>query len=412
MDDAATYQRVDSCRVCHEDALSPFLDLGAMPPANAFLDAPDDQETAIPLEVVVCENCSHVQLQHTVDPEVLFSDYHYFSSASTPLLDHYGDYAETVTDRYLDPEDLVVEIGSNDGVLLRQFGPEIETLGVDPAENVAEVAREHGVETITSLFDPSVARQIREERGAAQAICANNVVGHVHDLHGLMTGVDALLADDGVFVVEVPYLVDLLSNHQFDTIYHEHISYFSVRSFRRLVERFDMQVLDVDRVAVQGGTIRLHVGRTSAGGSPTRMATDLGRLELAMGLDGMAPYEEFAARTESIRDHLTTLLGTLGEDGSRIVGYGAPAKGNVLLNYCDVGTETLEYLTDTTPTKQGTYSPGMHLPVRSPEAFREDPPEYALMLPWNFQEAILERETAFREDGGEFVVPIPYVNVV
>jgi SAM-dependent methyltransferase len=405
-------QTCHECRVCGEDSLYPFLDLGSMPPSNGFVASPDEEEQFFPLEVVVCDACNHVQLQHTVDREFLFSEYHYFSSASDPLLEHFGAYADAVESKYLDDGDFVVEIGSNDGVLLSQFGETISTLGVDPAENVAEAARERGVETITELFAPDVAETIVAEYGTADAVCANNVVGHIDDLHGLMEGLDTLLAPEGVFVMEVPYLIDLLSNHQFDTIYHEHISYFSVRALERLVEQFDMQVVDVDRVDVHGGTIRAHIQRQSADRTPERIVSDLEHLELAMGLDRRETYDDFADRVERTRTRINTLLDLLDDEDVSIVGYGAPAKGNVLLNYCDIGPERLDYLLDTTPKKQGTYSPGMNVPVRSPEAFHDDPPEYAFLLAWNYKTAILEKEAAYRESGGQFVVPIPYVDVV
>lgn len=406
------YRTCDECRVCGEDALYPFLDLGAMPPSNGFLVSPDERERAFPLEVVFCEDCNHVQLQHTVDREFLFSEYHYFSSASEPLHEHFAAYADAVESRYLDSGDFVVEIGSNDGVLLRQFGDTISTLGVDPAENVAEAAREHGVETITELFSPGVAEHIRTEYGTADVVCANNVVGHIDDLHGLMRGIDAVLAPDGTFVVEVPYLIDLLSNHQFDTIYHEHISYFSVRALERLVEQFDMRIVDLDRIDVHGGTIRAHIQRQSAGRDAGRAVSDLTNLELAMGLHERDTYDDFRNRVERTRSRINTLLDRLKGDDVSIVGYGAPAKGNVLLNYCDIGPGTLEYLLDTTPKKQGTVSPGMNIPVRSPDVFYEDPPEYALLLAWNYKSAILEKETQYRDGGGRFIVPIPYVDIV
>jgi len=406
------YERIEQCRVCEEGGLYSFLDLGAMPPANGFVDDPDVEEPAYPLEVVVCDTCSHVQLQHTVDADILFKDYPYFSSASRPLFDHFGAYADAVESRYLNDGDFVVEIGCNDGVLLSQFDEAIDVLGVDPADNVTEAARGRGIDTVTALFGPDVAADIREGHGAASAVCANNVVGHIDDLHGLMTGIDTLLAEDGVFVVEVPYLVDLLSNNQFDTVYHEHISYFSIRAFQALVSQFDMQVLDVDRMPVHGGTVRVHIQRDSADRAPEGVVDDYRKLELALGLDGRAAYDEFAQRVERTRESVRALLESLGEGDASIVGYAAPAKGNVLLNYCDIGPETLDYLIDTTPAKQGTYSPGMNIPVREPDALREDQPEYAFLLAWNYKEDILANEADYREAGGQFVVPIPYVNVV
>lgn len=404
--------RRERCRVCRRSELYPFLDLGQHPPANGFVESPDVTEDFFPLEVVVCESCNHVQLQFTVERERLFSEYHYFSSASDPLFEHFGAYADAVSSRYLGDDDFVVEIGSNDGVLLSQFEDSVSTLGVDPAANVAEAAEERGVETLTAFFTPDVAVDIQAEYGDADAICANNVVGHIDDLHGLMEGIDTLLADDGVFVVEVPYLIDLLNNHQFDTIYHEHISYFSVRALSSLVEQFGMELVDVDRVDIHGGTIRAHIQRESADRTPRQIVEDLRTLELAIGLDRLDTYDDFADRVERTRSRINALFDRLNSDDVSIVGYAAPAKGNVLLNYCDIGPETLDYLTDTTPAKQGTYSPGMNIPVRAPDAFHENPPDYAFLLAWNYKDAILQKEANYREAGGQFVIPIPYVDIV
>jgi D-mycarose 3-C-methyltransferase len=215
-----------------------------------------------------------------------------------------------------------------------------------------------------------------------------------------------------VFVVEVPYLVDLLNNHQFDTIYHEHISYFSVRALSSLVEQFGMELVDVDRVDVHGGTIRAHIQRESAERTPRQIVEDLRTLEFAIGLDRLDTYDDFADRVERTRSRINALFDRLNSDDVSIVGYAAPAKGNVLLNYCDIGPETLDYLTDTTPAKQGTYSPGMNIPVRAPDAFHENPPDYAFLLAWNYKDAILQKEANYREEGGQFVIPIPYVDIV
>lgn len=399
------------CRICGEDTLYPFLSLGSMPPSNGFVGSPEEDEQYFPLDVVVCECCNHVQLRYTVDREFLFSEYHYFSSASDPLLEHFTAYAETVESEYLGSGDFAVEIGSNDGILLSQFSDEITTLGVDPAENVTEAARERGIETITAFFSPDVAETIRVDYGAADAICANNVVGHIDDLRGLMRGLDRLLAPDGIFVMEVPYLVDLLSNNQFDTIYHEHISYFSVRALERLVTQFGMELFDIDRIDIHGGSIRAYVQRESTDRRSSRKVRDLKKLELAMGLDRRETYDDFAQRVSQTRKRITTVLDLLREEDERIVGYGAPAKGNVLLNYCDVGPDTLEYILDTTPKKQGTLSPGMNIPVRSPDRFHEEPPQYAFLLAWNYQSAILAKESAYRDSGGQFIVPIPCVDM-
>lgn len=403
------YERRSKCRICLDPVLEDFLDLGEIPPANGFVSSPDQDEVYIPLVVSVCRNCSHVQLRNTVDRQFLFSDYPYFSSRSSPIEKHFETYADKITDRYLDNGDFVVEIGSNDGVLLKNF-ENVDILGIEPAENVAAVAEERGVPTRTDFFSEKIALDVASEERRAEVIMANNVVGHVDDLQDLMRGIDALLTDEGAFVVEVPYFVDLYNGGEFDTIYHEHISYFSMRSFAKLANSHGFTVADAERVQVHGGTIRVYMQRTEAVEERSALVEDLLTLERAMDLDQLDTYHEFADSVGRRREQIRELIQELSSRGD-IVGYGAPAKGNILLNYCDLGTDVIDFIADTTPAKQGSYAPGTNIPVRRPEEFEDADPDYALLLAWNYRDAILEKEREFRKDG-RFVIPIPHLDVV
>lgn len=409
----------DRCRVCGESALWEFLDLGLIPPANKFRAELDDEADPYPLVVVKCQNCHHVQLKHTVDRELLFSKYHYYSSNSGPLQAHFQEYAQELESSLLEHDDFVVEIGSNDGVLLREFGDSINVLGIDPAENVAAEASKYGVETITKFFSTDVANEVRRTDGKADVVLANNVVGHIDNIDELMRGISSLLAEEGHFIMEVRYLPDLLNTGAFESIYHEHISYFSVHSLKKLAEEYDMELTAVERIDIHGGSIRAYIRHKSsknAVGSGLEFkkdyVADLIDFEVGIGLSETSPYAEFADLTERRRDRIQALLRRLEKSNKSVVGYGAPAKGNVLLNYCGISSDQVQYITDTTPMKQGTYTPGTDIPVCSPEKFVNDYPDYALLLAWNYRQAILEQEADYREEGGRFIIPAPYLDVV
>lgn len=397
------------CRLCGADDFHPVINMGQMPPANGFRDTDSDDERYFPLEVVVCGSCSLVQLKHTVSREFLFSDYPYFSadSGSSP---HFESYAEMLRDRYLDDGDLVVDVGSNDGGLLACLDDDVGRLGIDPAENTAEAAEDRGITTVTEFFDGETAESVRETHGSADVLCANNVVAHIDDLHGFLTGVDELLAEDGVVVIEVPYLLDLVTETQLSTIYHEHISYFSIESLTNLLGKRDLVLTDIERLDRHGGSVRVHARRSSAADGESRQVTNLRALERSSRLNHPDTLDRFRARAERKRQTLRDLVIDLA-DGNRVVGYGASAKGNVLLNYCDLGPEHLEYIVDAMSAKQGTYSPGQNVPVRAPEAFRDSHPDYALVLAWNYADAIRDQETDFVDDGGDFVLPTPMADI-
>ncbi|MFC7076767.1 class I SAM-dependent methyltransferase [Haloarcula halophila] len=328
-------------------------------------------------------------------------------------MEHFTDYASVVADRFLGSDDLVVEIGCNDGLLLRQFDDDIRTIGIEPAKNVAEVAEtEHGLNIRNSFFSADVALDIVDSHGTAAAVLANNVVGHLDDLHDLMLGIKTLIGDNGIFIMEVPYLVDLIHDVTFDTIYHEHLSYFAVRPLQQLANQFDMEVFDVDRIDTQGGSIRLYLQPETGPYPKCRYVDDLMILERAMGLNDSDTFDAFANNVEFFRVQLRSILTDIRDIGGKIVGYGAPAKGNVLLNYCNLGGEMIEFLVDTTPAKQQRFAPGTGIPVHPPERFNEELPDYALLLAWNYADTILKNEHEFRGQGGRFIIPQPSVDLV
>lgn len=399
------------CRICDGSNLRKFLELGDLPLPNAFLREQqlNEKEPRYPLVVAFCPDCGLVQLMDVVPKEEMFTEYLYFSGASRPIPKHFAEQAREISQRF---PGFMVEIGSNDGTLLRalkQHG--VKAIGVEPARNIAKLANEAGLKTINDFFTEKLAKSILNERGHASAVIANNVVAHIDDVHELVKGVKTLLAPDGVFIFEVPYLEGLISKCEYDTIYHEHLSYFALRPLIELFSMHGLEIFDVKRLEVHGGSIRVYV-RRSTDTTVSKRVADLIMLERRLKLDSFETYERFAARVESNKQVLKTVLTILKDEGKRIVGYTAPAKGNVLLNYCGIGTDILSYTIDTTPAKQGLYTPGMHIPIYPTQKFRDDQPDYALMLAWNYEQEILAKEQAYRDKGGKFIVPIPELRIV
>jgi SAM-dependent methyltransferase len=389
-----------------------------MPPANALLSPTEVElpQARYPLALSHCRRCELIQLTHVIAPEVLFQRYVYFSSVSQAMTRHFAQLAHEVADRFVSKDGLVVEIGSNDGILLHSLlSRPLRVLGIDPARNVAEHARARGVPTVAEFFTEPLAREIRKQQGPASAMLANNVFAHIDDLDEVMRGIQALLADDGVLVMEFPYVVDFLDHLEFDTIYHEHLSYFGVRPLAYLFDRYDFEIFDVRRQTVHGGSLRVF-GRRRRGGSAaqTTVAPSVRELD-ELERDGSTSPERlaaFARDVQALRQSLIACVRELRASGKRVVGYTAPAKGTVLLNYCELGPADVEYLADATPAKQGLFVPGVKIPIRSPEYFHEDRPDYALLLAWNHKAEILEKERAFREAGGKFILPVPKVEIV
>jgi C-methyltransferase C-terminal domain/Putative zinc binding domain/Methyltransferase domain len=396
------------CRVCEGDRLRRFLELGPQPLANAFLRSPDEfaTEASYPLDVYYCESCSLVQLLDVIDPEVLFGNYLYVTGTSDTIARHNVDYARTVQDFLrLDSGDLVVEAASNDGSLLKQFRAlGVRTLGVEPARNLAEVANQNGIDTVAEFFNPEAARRLRETYGSAKAVIANNVLAHVDDMIGFLRGARHLLTDGGMAVFEVPYLLELLERLEYDTIYHEHLGYFSVIALLRLCEAADLRIARVDRVPVHGGSLRVYAAAIS---SHSAGALDLAEAEKRAGLDSPARYEKFAHDVAVSRALLRKFLCNLRTERRSLAGYGAPAKGNTLLNYCGIDTTFLPYTVDKNELKVGLYTPGMHIPVRPVATLLEERPDDLLILAWNFSGEIMRQQEAYRALGGRFITPVP-----
>jgi hypothetical protein len=393
-----------------------FVDLGMSPLCETFLtvDQLDGGEPFYPLHVRICDQCLLVQLEDYVPADEIFREYAYFSAFSESWVEHARVYAEAMIDRFgLDGESLVVELASNDGYLLQHFVREaVPALGIDPAANVAEAARERGVETIVDFFGTGLARRLVDEGRRADLVVANNVLAQVPALNDFVAGIEVLLTDDGVATIEVPHLVRLIEGLQFDTIYHEHFSYFSLTTMARLFSSHGLEIFDVEELTSHGGSLRVFVQRRG-GGQPTgtSVARVLGE-ERAAGYDSVEGYRDFGPRVAEAKWRLFELLVRLRREGAQVVGYGAPGKGNTLLNYCGVRTDLLDYTVDRNPYKHGRFLPGTHIPIHPPERIAETRPDYVLILPWNLKKEIAAQLSYVREWGGQLVVPIPEPEVL
>ena len=405
------------CRLCGSRSLQLIMSLGKTPLANEFIGeahrgTPQEQ---FPLDVHLCVGCGHVQLLDIVDPDLLFRNYVYVSSTSPVFVDHFRRYAEAMLRMTgLGPGARVVEIGSNDGALLRFFNEAgLRVLGIDPARRIAEDATRNGIETLPEFFDLALAARLRREGGHADLIAANNVFAHADGLHGITDGVAHLLGPDGLFVFEVSYLLDVFEKTLFDTIYHEHLSYHTVKPLVGLFERHGMELIDAIRVDSHGGSLRA-IAKRKGGRFPVQPGVArLIQEEARLGLHGPEAYRGFFAKIQERKAELSRLLGQAKRAGRRIAGFGAPAKATTLMYHFGLGPETLDYLIDDSPLKQGLYSPGHHIPV-VPSSALYDPerrPDDALILAWNFAEPIMKKHQAFRDGGGRFIVPLPTVEV-
>lgn len=405
------------CRLCGSGALEAVWDFGATPLANAYRTADQlaEPEFTAPLEVTRCAACHLLQLRHAVAPEVLFRDYLYVSSTSPRFVAHFEDYAATLAERFhLGPEALVADIGSNDGILLKPLRARgLRVLGVEPASRIAARAAADGIPTVAEFFTPALADRLRAEHGPAAVIAANNVFAHTPDLHGFVEGVRRWLAPDGVYVFEVQYLGDLLANNLFDIVYHEHLCYYHATPLLSYFASRNMRVFDIERVAAHGGSLRVFVQHAGAARAPTDRLHALVAAEERAGLNGPTPYRAFAARIERNKVALREILAALRRDGKRIVGYGAPAKATTLCYAFGIGADTLDsILDDDRVFKQGRFMPGTHIPIVPAERLYKDPPDYCLILAWNFAAAIMETHRRFTESGGRFIVPVPEPRIV
>lgn len=409
------FRRAD-CRLCGSTELELVISLRPTPPANAFVPASlvGQPQESFPLEVYFCNQCSHAQLLDIVDPQELFSNYVYVSGTSPSFVKHFENYADQLVRAYQPASgDLVVDIGSNDGTLLACFKRRgLRVLGIDPARAIAEAATAAGIETWQAFFQLEIAKQIVEEQGTAKLLTANNVFAHADNLAHMAESVRAVLAPDGVFTFEVSYLADVYNDTLFDTIYHEHLSYHSVRPLVGFFFRHGLELIRVDRVPSHGGSIRGHVQHRGGPHPKDNSVAQLSELEENLGLDKAATLRLFGAKIDLVRAALVGLLRRLKAEGKRIAGFGAPAKATTLMYHFGLDADQIEFIVDDSPLKQGLYTPGMHIPVLPSSELIVRQPDYTVILAWNFAEAIVAQNHEYLHAGGRFIVPLPDIRVV
>ena len=406
------YNLVKNCRICNSTNLHLILDLGEQPPANSLIDKSqlNTIEPKFPLRLFWCGDCFLVQLLDIVNKEHLFKHYLYMTSASKPIVDHFKKYAVDIFNKFLNKQEnpFVVEIGSNDGSLLREFkklGSSI--LGIEPASNLAKLANDSDITTLNDFFSLDIAKNIIQSKNAS-IVVANNVIGHVENLHDLMEGIKILIGEQGVFIFEVPYLLDLVKKLEFDTVYHEHLSYFSILPIINLIERFNLEIFDIQKQSVHGGTLRIFISKKNNFNIKDNVNKFI-KLEYEFGINNIKTYDKFSDDVQNLKNKIKELLHKLKNEKKSLFGYGASAKGNVLLNYCNIDYNILDYVVDTTPLKQGKFTPGTHIPILSSEKISDKGNnDVGLLLAWNYESEILKKEKSFRSKGGKFLIPIPF----
>ena len=410
-------KKIEGCRSCGYTDLKPVLDLGTVPLANSLLKEEQliKTENLFPLDVVFCPQCSLVQITETVDPEVLFSDYVYFSSFSDTALENAKSIANRlVSMRQLNETSLAAEVASNDGYLLQYYSEKgVPVLGIEPAQNIAKVANEKGIRTVAEFFNAETAQQLKEQGFAADVIHGNNVLAHVAELNSFVEGLHTLVKPDGVVIIEAPYVCELIEHREFDTIYHEHLCYFSLTALQNLFQRHHMDIVDVERIPIHGGSLRIFAQRHDGSmDMKTERPQDLIDKEAQWGADKYEYYQDFGQMVDGLKSELLSMMKDLKADGKRIVVYGASAKGSTLMNYFELDDNMLDYVVDRSTVKQGYYTPGNHLLIHAPEMLLDDKPDYVLLLVWNFAEEVLKQQSAYQNAGGKFIIPIPEVKIV
>ncbi|TSC64315.1 MAG: C-methyltransferase [Parcubacteria group bacterium Gr01-1014_106] len=388
------------------------LDVGTMPPANSFLKKEErsKREASFPLRVSFCPSCTLLQLRDRVDPQYLFRHYAYMTSASKPLVDYFTEYGAELSRRFVTSEnDLVVEIGGNDGPLLLALQNTCRVLNIEPARNIAQISHTKGIPTISEFFSEALAKKIVSEHGTATVLTGSNVFAHIDDMQDVFRGAKHLIGRTGVFAMEVHWVGNLIYEGGFDQIYHEHLCYYSLRALQFFARRFGLKVFHAEITRMHGATLRVFLAASRPVQPSVLM---LLAQERVLGLEKLSTYRKFAARVRKNQKDLRALLLRLKRQGKTIAGYGAPAKGNTLLNSCHIDSSIIDYIVDTTIFKQGLYTPGGHIPVYPPEYFAQHPPAYTLLLAWNYADAVLKKEEHYRKNGGKFIIPVPEVVIV
>ncbi|MFD5250706.1 class I SAM-dependent methyltransferase [Amycolatopsis sp. NPDC058340] len=405
-----------TCRLCGSAHLASVVDLGATPPCERFLTAEQlaEPEPTYPLHLRVCTECWLAQIPPLITPEETFTEYAYFSSYSASWVEHAKTFVDGAVGRLgLDESSFVVEVASNDGYLLKHVvAQQIRCLGVEPSVNVGQAARDAGVPTKTAFLSPETGREVREDHGPADLVVANNVYAHIPDIIGFTHGLRALVADDGWVSIEVQHLLTLIQENQYDTIYHEHFQYYTVESARLALARGGLSVVDVELLPTHGGSIRLWARPDAVAGEPSERMTRVLDAEKAAGLHEMSGYTEFSERVTKVRLELNKFLTDAALEGKTVVGYGAPGKGNTLLNHCGIRPDVLRYTVDRNPYKHGRFTPGTRIPILPPERIEADRPDYVLVLPWNLRKELTAQLSFVDEWGGKLVFPIPHLEIV
>ncbi len=402
--------------MCKGKNLKKVISLSPTPPANAFLTKKGvkKKETFFPLQVNFCLDCGQLQLTHVVSPEILFRNYVYVSSTSPVFINHFEEYAKDLIKRFkLNKQSLVIDIGSNDGILLKPLKKSgVKVIGIDPAVNIAKKATKIGIKTFPNFLTRNIAKKIVKKYGLCDVICANNSFAHIDNLDEIVESVKILTKNAGVFVIEFPYIIDFIEKNYFDLIYHEHLSYLSIRCLITLFKRHNMEIFDAREVASHGGSLRVYVKKTNAKYKIQTTVKKLVGKELKLGLDDINTYLRFGKKIEENKKKLIKLLKQLKSKDKTIVGYGAPAKGNTLLNYFKIGTNILDYIVDDSKYKQGLYTPGTHIPVVPFDKIAQSKPNYILLLAWNFAEPLMKKLTNFEKSGGHFIIPVPEAKTI
>ena len=410
------YKFRKTCRLCSSKSFELVLDLGKQPPSNSFLTKNQLRysEKKFPLRLYICKKCHHLQLLDVVDKKHLFSNYHYFTSANKPIIEHFKKYAEHVYKKILEKKEnpFVVEIGSNDGTLLKQLKKnKINVLGIEPAKNLAQISRKSKIKTENKFFNQALAKKIAKKQ-RADLVIANNVLGHVDDLDEFIIGIKELLKNDGVFIFEVPHALNLIKKLEFDTIYHEHISYFSIIPLSNWLEKYELEIFNVEKQKVHGGTIRVYVSKKN-NFRKNNSVENIKIIEKKYGITKIITYRNFSKKIYHLKKILRKKILILKNNNKIIFGYGASAKGNVLLNFCEIDNNILDFVTDTTKIKQGKFTPGTKIKIINPKDRPNKSSEMiALLLAWNYKTAIIKNEKKFLRNGGKFLIPIPKPRIV